>query len=87
MGVRVDGVELTTAGEDDFEQILALRMEHEMVAFSDQQISVEDFKRFGSAFGELDAHPYINALPDHPEVLRIVKEADERANFGGGIRK
>lgn len=83
-GVRVEGIDLASPGDAEFDTVYELLMKHELLAFPNQQISVEELKRFGAAFGELDIHPYINALPDHPEVLPIIKEANERTNFGGG---
>ena len=58
--------------------------EHQVLFFRDQDLSVEAQLAFGRRFGELGTHPYVAANPDHPEVLDIVTEPDDRVNFGGG---
>lgn len=85
-GVEVMGVRLTE--EMDTASVGAIRdalLRHQLLVFRDQPGLVPaDLVAFGSRFGTLDVHPYIRALPDHPEVIPVIKEPQERTNFGGG---
>ena len=58
--------------------------EHQVLFFRDQDLSATEQIAFGRRFGPLGTHPYVAANPEHPEVIDIVTEADDRVNFGGG---
>ncbi|MGI9052120.1 MAG: TauD/TfdA dioxygenase family protein [Ilumatobacteraceae bacterium] len=85
IGAEVRGIDLSVALAD--ETVAALRQafnDHQVLFFRDQQLSAEQQLAFGRRFGELGVHPYVKANPNHPGVLDIVTEPDDRANFGGG---
>ena len=50
-----------------------------------QDLSPDQQKTFARHFGPLAATPFIKPLEGHPEMMRIVREADEKKklNFGG----
>ena len=85
VGAEISGVDL--ARDLDDETIAAIRAafnENHVLFFRDQALSVEEQLAFGRRFGQLGYHPYVEANPDHPEVLEVVTEPDDRVNFGGG---
>ncbi len=86
IGAEVVGVDLTADLSDD--TIAAIRsafVEHHMIFFRDQhRLDPTQQMAFGRRFGQLDEHPFVEGNPTHPEVLDIVTEPDDRANFGGG---
>jgi taurine dioxygenase len=55
-----------------------------LLVLRDQQLDAGSLREFGRHFGSLDVHPYIESVPGVPEVIAVVKEADEAQNFGGG---
>lgn len=59
--------------------------EHCVIFLRDQDLTPEQQKAFASHFGPLAATPFIKPLDGHPEMMRIVREADEskKLNFGG----
>ena len=60
-------------------------LHHQLLVFRGQEgLTPEHLTAFGRRFGTLDVHPYIKSLPDCPEVIPVVKEPQELANFGGG---
>ena len=85
LGAEVLGVDL--ADELSTSCVADLRAafnEHQVLFFRDQDLSATEQIAFGRRFGPLGTHPYVAANPDHPEVIDIVTEADDRVNFGGG---
>ncbi|MEM8903527.1 MAG: TauD/TfdA family dioxygenase [Actinomycetota bacterium] len=85
LGAEVRGLDLSA--DLDEATVGALRAafnEHHVLFFRDQDLSPEDQLAFGRRFGELDTHPFVEGSADHPEVIDIVTEPDDRANFGGG---
>ena len=56
-----------------------------VIFFRDQELSLEQLKSFSRCFGELGRVPYVGALEQHPEIIAVVKEAEERniSTFGG----
>jgi taurine dioxygenase len=59
-------------------------LEPRLLGPRDQQLHASALRDLGRRFGSLDIHPFIEAVPDFPEVIAVVKEADEERNFGGG---
>jgi taurine dioxygenase len=84
VGVEVWGIDLADLSAPEFETIEQLFLEHHVVVFREQHLSVEQQKGFAQRFGSLETHPYIRGLEAHPEVVQIVKEPEETVNFGGG---
>lgn len=84
LGAEVSDVDLTRLSDTVFEEIHRAWLEHQVLFFRDQNIAPGDQVAFARRFGELDTYPFIQPLPDHPEVIPIIKEPDNRFNFGGG---
>jgi len=85
LGAEIGGVDLAKPLPDaTFDEIHRAWLEYSVVFFRDQEISPADQVAFARRFGELDTYPFIKPLPGHPEVIPIIKEPDNRYNFGGG---
>ncbi len=85
VGAEVTGVDLAEPLEpSDIAELRQAFLDHHVLVFRDQQLSPEQQMAFGRCFGELDTHPFVASHPDYDEVLEIVTEPDDRANFGGG---
>ena len=69
LGVEVSGLDLTQPLDDASQQVLRdALVEHEVLVFRDQDISVEDQLRFGGYFGELSVHPIAAHDENIPEL-------------------
>jgi taurine dioxygenase len=56
---------------------------HGVLVFPDQPLDVDELETFTRSLGEFGEDPFIEAMPDHPHVLELRREPDEKAtNFG-----
>jgi len=85
LGAEIAGVNLAESLDDStFADVRRALLDHLVIFFRDQRLTPEQHKAFSLRFGELDVHPFAKGLDAHPEVLPVVKEADDRGiNFGG----
>jgi taurine dioxygenase len=85
LGAEIGGVDLAQPIDDEtFAEIRRAHGEFHVIFFRDQNITPEQHKAFGARFGEFDIHPFAAGLDEHPEVMPVVKEANDHAgNFGG----
>jgi len=85
LGAEIEGVDLTEMVPDAvFAEVQQAFNDHGVMVFRDQHISIEDQKRFTSRWGAFGFEPYVETMPDHPEVIEVLKEASEHGkNFGG----
>lgn len=60
--------------------------DHLVVWMRDLDLDPERLSTLAHALGPPGDTPFVATLPEHPDVMRVVKEADELAptNFGGG---
>ena len=84
LGAEVKNVDLSQIlCEEVVAEIRQALLEHLVLFFRDQNLTPNQHKIFARRFGELDIHPYSIPLEGHPEILEIVKEKEDTANFGG----
>jgi taurine dioxygenase len=84
-GIEVRGVELApTLDEALAADLRAVLMRHRLLVLRNQKLGATALRDIGRHFGPLDVHPFIESVPGVPEVIAVVKEADEDQNFGGG---
>ena len=86
LGAVITGIDIARDLDDDtvIAEIGRAFVEHQVVFFRDQELTAAEQVRFGRRFGPLNIHPYVAGLPNQPEVMEIIKEPEERLNFGGG---
>ena len=72
LGAEVRGVDLGRASGDEIEAIRELLLEHLVLFFPEQHLSVDDHVAFGRHFGVLEGHPNLkNPFTDHPELFEL----------------
>ena len=62
------------------EQVAAIRkawLQHQVLAFPGQSLTLEEFERFAATLGPYGQDPYFDSLPDHPHVAAVRRDADE----------
>jgi taurine dioxygenase len=84
-GAEVVGLELRTAGDDDWLLIGEALVHHGVLFLRDQHLTPPDQVALTARFGTVLRVPYITHLAEHPDVIAVLKEADERniSTFGG----
>ncbi len=87
IGAEIEGVDLAKPLADEhFAEIAAALTEHLVLFFRDQNPSLEQQVAFTRRFGPRAQTPFIGTMPEHPDVIEVIKEADEKSRFvfGGG---
>ena len=79
-GATARGVDLSAPLDDaTLAAVRAAWLEHGVLAFPDQSMSIEDLERFTLALGPRGEDPFIAPIPGHAHVVEIRREPDERA--------
>ena len=83
-GAQVTGVDISKPLIPAVKQnLLEAWARHAILYFPDQPISIEQLEAFTQQFGEFGVDPFIKPMTDHPHVLELRREAEEKAvNFG-----
>ena len=85
LGAEILDVDLSEALDSEtFSEIHDAFLDHLVLFFRDQQLTPEQHKDFARRFGALHVHPLTEGMPDHPEIVEVVKEAGELHNWGDG---
>lgn len=72
LGAEIRGVALARLDERAFAAVQALLLEHLVLFFPDQHLSVDEHVEFGRRFGRLEAHPNLkNPFTPHSELFEL----------------
>lgn len=83
LGAEISGIDLREEQpRETIDRLRAALLEHLVLFFRDQPISVEQQIAFARRFGELSVHPFGPKHPDHPEIIVLdqVAPKDEGAD-------
>ncbi|MEM7207530.1 MAG: TauD/TfdA family dioxygenase [Pseudomonadota bacterium] len=85
LGAIVDGVDLRDADERVWSKIQHAFTQYKVVFILNQKLDLDDLVRISRNIGDLMRLPYIEPVSTHPEVIAVLKEADEinMGVFGG----
>ena len=87
IGAEISGVDLRNElSETDVAALHGALLEHQVLFFRDQELTIEQHSALGRRFGELHIHParYRNGVDDHPEIMMV--HADETTTRATGDR-
>ena len=84
-GAEVVGLDLSAATEDDLSRVTEALQAHSVLFFRDQEIQPEQQLDITRRFGPILRVPYIKHLDEFPDIIAVLKEADEQrfSTFGG----
>ena len=82
LGAEVKGIDLKDSSIENWNVINDLLLEHKVLFFRNQYISSEEQLNLARKFGPLERHIYVKGREKYPEILRIIKEPDEKQQWG-----
>ena len=86
LGAEIHGIDLgEPLGDNAVAAVRQALLDHLVIVFRDQKLSIAQHKAFAENFGRLQVFTFRYAKPlgEHPEVLRVVKEKHAREVFAG----
>ena len=82
LGAEVSGINLKDSSEKNFKVINNLLLEHKVIFFRNQKITPEEQLSLAKCFGPLETHAYVKGLDKYPEIVRIIKDPNEKNQWG-----
>ena len=77
-GATIRGVNFAEEiSPDTVAEIRSAWLDHLVVAFPDQHLSLDRYEEVAQLFGDFGQDPYFKGLSDHPHVAEVKREADE----------
>ena len=81
-GAVVHGVDLSgPLSAERIAEIRAAWLEHLVLVFPGQALSLDDLERFAATLGPFGEDPYFHPVAGHPHVAQIRREADETSTL------
>ena len=84
LGAEIEGMDLKTINSDNFKTINDLLLEHKVIFFREQNMSPEEQIKLARLFGPVEEHAYVKGLEGYPEITRLIKDAEEKNQWGEG---
>mgnify|MGYP001337678640 FL=1 len=84
LGAEVINFDLNYLNNKNFEEINNLLLEHKVVFFRNQSLTLEKFIKIASMFGPVEEHAYVKGIEKYPQITRIIKAANEKNQWGEG---
>jgi taurine dioxygenase len=84
LGAEISGADLASElSEAEISTLRQALLDHLVIFFRGQELSTEQFLRVARRFGTPIEYPFVRGLEGYPEIIEVVKEPEERINFGG----
>lgn len=84
IGAEIHGIDLSQPlGNQTFTEVHDALMEHQVIFFRDQEMTIDEHKAFAKSFGDLHIHPAFGSKDEgHPELLSM--RTDENSTYAAG---
>jgi taurine dioxygenase len=85
LGAEIIGLDAANVTPFEFERLLGTVTEHKVVVVPGQRLTPAEQVALSRRFGPYGPVPFVEPIAEHPEVIKVRKEADEGSafNFGG----
>ncbi|MGB5756728.1 MAG: TauD/TfdA family dioxygenase [Acidimicrobiales bacterium] len=71
VGAAVAGLNLAALTDAEFDEVHQAFLDHSVLVFPGQHLSVDDHVVFAARWGSFSTSPFVQYLPDHPQVLPL----------------
>jgi len=82
LGAEVSGINLKDSSEKNFKVINNFLLEHKVIFFRNQKITPKEQLALARRFGPLETHAYVKGRDKYPEIVRIIKDPNEKNQWG-----
>jgi len=83
-GAEIRGVDLSKdLSQEVLAEIRAALLDNVVIVFRDQDLTPDRQLAFALRWGDIHLHPFMQGMPDYPEILAIIKRPTDKKNFGG----
>jgi taurine dioxygenase len=84
LGAEIGGIDLSAGLTDEtVAEIRRAWLDHLVVFFRDQDVSLDAFRAFARCIGDPVEYPFVKGMDDYPEIITVSKLPHETVNFGG----
>src|SRR3984957_15413683 len=84
LGAEIGGVDLREPlSNRAWSEIHHAFLDHLAIYIRDQELGPADMLRFARHFAEPADYPFVEGLPDFPQIFELRKEPDQKENVGG----
>lgn len=85
LGAEISGIDLRDASDAAIDTVKTAFAEHGVLFFPDQNLSPDELLLVTRRFGDVLRVPYVQGMASHPDIIAVLKEADEKriSTFGG----
>lgn len=85
LGAEISGIDLQQEiAEGLAAELRRAFMRYHVLCIRDQQLTMDDYRRFARVFGPFSGNPIHVAMPGYPDIVKVVKEPhDGGPTFGG----
>jgi taurine dioxygenase len=84
LGAEVRGVDLRSVDNQAWAAVHQAFLDYKVIAIRGQDLGPQDVMDVGARFGEPNHYPFVKGLDGFPFLFDVIKEPDEKRNFGGG---
>lgn len=85
LGAEIFDLDLDAIDAAVMAELRQAATDHQVLVFRGQALDLVGFETFAARWGPFGADPFVATMADHPNVIRVLKEADEKHPlvFGG----
>lgn len=84
LGAQLENVDLAQPHDPkQLDEVRDALHEYGVIVLRDQDITSDQYLAFARHFSDILPYPLVSGLPDHPDIVPVLKREEERVNFGG----